>query len=56
MALPNTRPSSFGRPDGWAARRAHPIVGARTPAETALLAGVEPLDDNTAATVESAAG
>lgn len=36
----------------WAARRAHPIVGARSPAETALLAGVEPLDDETAALLE----
>jgi aryl-alcohol dehydrogenase-like predicted oxidoreductase len=41
---------------GWAARRAHPIVGARTPAETALLAGVEALDDDTAAMLASAAG
>jgi aryl-alcohol dehydrogenase-like predicted oxidoreductase len=36
----------------WAARRAHPIVGAREPAEVEGLAGVEPLPDALAALLE----
>ena len=58
-----TPPASIGSvasPPSWISRSSgspsagqrggrHPIVGARTPAETALLAGVEPLDDDTAA-------
>jgi aryl-alcohol dehydrogenase-like predicted oxidoreductase len=39
----------------WAARRAHPIVGARTPAEAAAIAGVEPAGDELAALAEAAA-
>jgi aryl-alcohol dehydrogenase-like predicted oxidoreductase len=39
----------------WVARRAHPIVGARHPDEVELLAGIEPLDDDTAARLEVAA-
>jgi aryl-alcohol dehydrogenase-like predicted oxidoreductase len=39
----------------WVARTARPIVGARTPAEAAALASVEPLDDGTAAALEAAA-
>jgi aryl-alcohol dehydrogenase-like predicted oxidoreductase len=39
---------------GWAARRAHPIVGARTPAEAAAIATVARLEDALAARLESA--
>lgn len=39
----------------WAARAGHPIVGARCPVEAAGLAGVGPLDDDTAAALERAA-
>lgn len=39
----------------WVARRAYPIVGARQPSEVALLADVEPLDDDTTARLEDAA-
>lgn len=40
---------------GWAARRAHPIVGARQPEEVALLADVDVLDDDTTTRLEHAA-
>jgi aryl-alcohol dehydrogenase-like predicted oxidoreductase len=39
---------------GWAARRAHPIVGARTPAEAVTIPAVTALDDATAARLDAA--
>jgi aryl-alcohol dehydrogenase-like predicted oxidoreductase len=39
----------------WAARAARPIVGARTPAEATAMVRIEPIDDATAAALESAA-
>jgi aryl-alcohol dehydrogenase-like predicted oxidoreductase len=39
---------------GWVARRAHPIVGARTPAEAAAIATVARLEDAIAARAEAA--
>jgi aryl-alcohol dehydrogenase-like predicted oxidoreductase len=38
----------------WAARRCHPIVGARTPAEAVAIAAVQPLDDERALLLERA--
>jgi aryl-alcohol dehydrogenase-like predicted oxidoreductase len=39
----------------WAARRGHPIVGARSPGELEDLGSIDPLDDDTAARLEAAA-
>jgi aryl-alcohol dehydrogenase-like predicted oxidoreductase len=40
----------------WAARHGHPIVGARSPRELEDLGSIHPLDDDTAARLEQAAG
>jgi aryl-alcohol dehydrogenase-like predicted oxidoreductase len=40
----------------WAARRAHPIVGARAPDEIGLLVGIVALDDDVAGRLESVGG
>jgi aryl-alcohol dehydrogenase-like predicted oxidoreductase len=39
----------------WCARTAHPIVGARTPAEGGAIGGIAPLDDERASRLEEAA-